>query len=162
VTPITGGRNGKLESFNINKPFEKAGQATDRPSTYHQFPTCPFSQRAFCFGGNVRARDLEPLMIARPIVPLVGEDLNLGYLISQMIWAITSDNSKWHTFDIQDFAENIGMSEEWIISQSVSIIYSNSDYLRDQTFFRYDSTMSVIGLNPQILTDAINKMREDV
>ena len=110
----------------------------------------------------MRARDLEPLMIARPIVPLVGEDLNLGYLISQMIWAITSDNSKWHTFDIQDFAENIGMSEEWIISQSVSIIYSNSDYLRDQTFFRYDSTMSVIGLNPQILTDAINKMREDV
>ncbi|NBW21476.1 MAG: hypothetical protein EBR82_77310 [Caulobacteraceae bacterium] len=117
----------------------------------------------------MQARDLQPLMIASRIVPLVGEDLNLGYLISQMIWAIkkltpelASSNNKWHTFDIQEFAANIGMSEEWIISQAVSIIYSNSDYLRDQTFFRYDSTMGIIGLNPYLLTNAINKMREDV
>jgi len=117
----------------------------------------------------MQARDLQPLMIASPIVPLVGEDLNLGYLISQMIWAIrestqelVNDNNKWRTFDIQDFAKNIGMSEEWIISQAVSITYSNSDYLRDQTFFRYDSTMGVIGLNLQLLTDAINEMREGV
>ena len=42
---------GRLGTIDNNKPFEKAGQATDRPSTYHQFPTCPFSQRAFVFGG---------------------------------------------------------------------------------------------------------------
>jgi hypothetical protein len=117
----------------------------------------------------MEARDLEPLMIARPIVPLVGEDLNLGYLISQMIWAIkefkqelASDSGRWHIFEIEDFAKNLGMSEEWIISQAVSMMCSNSDNLRDQTFFRYESTMGIISLNPKLMAIAIDKMREEV
>lgn len=33
------------------KPFVKAGQATETVNL-HALITCPFSQRAFCFGGK--------------------------------------------------------------------------------------------------------------
>jgi hypothetical protein len=103
------------------KPFVKAGQATETVNL-HALITCPFSQKAFVFLEiTMKLTDIDPLMIARPTVEVVDNNLNQAYLLSQLIWAIKEfrdSDIEWHIFDAEDFANQIGMPYDWLCSQA--------------------------------------------
>jgi len=65
--------------------------------------------------------EIDPLMIARPTIKVVDNDLNQAYLLSQLIWAIKEfrdSDIEWHIFDAEDFANQIGMPYDWLCSQA--------------------------------------------
>jgi hypothetical protein len=68
----------------------------------------------------MKLTEIDPLMIARPTVAVVDGNLNQAYLLSQLIWTVNdrSEDAEWHNFDAEDFANQIGMSYEWLRSQA--------------------------------------------
>lgn len=69
----------------------------------------------------MKLTDIDPLMIARPTVEVVDNDLNQAYLLSQLIWAIKESHDsdvEWHDFDAEDFANQIRMPYDWLLEQA--------------------------------------------
>jgi hypothetical protein len=85
------------------------------------FPPARFLKGLFVLEATMKLTDIDPLMIARPTVEVVDNDLNQAYLLSQLIWAIKEfrdSNIEWHNFDAEDFANQIGMPYDWLCSQA--------------------------------------------
>ena len=85
-------------------------------------------------------RYIEPLMIARPTLSLTNCDLNQAYVLSEMVWAVRESSKtwgrnltadRWVPFEIEDFAENLEMPIEWMITQA--------EALAGKPFIRYDA-----------------------